>query len=66
MVCVENMLLTSSHDGCLVSREICDVLVIRVDRFRYFDRNSRVLRGWKIEKERGREWADYVSGHGQA
>ena len=44
-----NMLLTSSHDDCLVNRELCDVLVISVDdndgfRCCCFDGNSADLR----------------------
>ena len=44
------------------------MLVIRVDDndgFRCcFDGNLAGLRGSRIKKERGREWADYVLGHG--
>ena len=46
------------------------MLMISVDDingFRYcFDGTLGGLRGQKIEKERGREWADYVLAHGQA
>ena len=48
----------------------CDVLGISADdndRFRYcFDGNLAGLQGQRIGKERGKEWADYVLGHGQA